>query len=84
MRYRPPDWRDKGRPDHLEIPAGIRVPFVEGVGASRRELTDLLDAAISGQSDFGQAERRGVERAIVRNGLDPANAKRGVTSGSGV
>lgn len=35
---------------------------VEGVGAGRRELSEFLDVAVWVQSDFGQAERRGIAR----------------------
>ncbi len=42
--------------------------IVEGVGAARREVTDLLDGAVWVQSDFREAERR----LTVRNGGNTA------------
>jgi hypothetical protein len=41
------------------------VLIVEGVGASRVELTPWLDAGIWVQSDFAEAERRGIARDIA-------------------
>jgi hypothetical protein len=42
--------------------------IIKGVGAARREVTHLLDAAVWVQSDFREAERR----AALRNGGDAA------------
>lgn len=62
VRYRPPGWIAKGRPGAIEIPAGLDLVVVEGVGAGRRELAGYLDALVWVQSDFAEAERRGIER----------------------
>lgn len=47
------------------MPAGLDLVLVEGVGAGRRELADLLDAVVWVQSDFAAAERRGIARDIA-------------------
>jgi hypothetical protein len=44
------------------------------VGASRRELADLVDVAVWVQSDFDEARRLGVGRDVVDQRLDPAAA----------
>jgi hypothetical protein len=62
VRYRPPGWIAKNRPGAIEIPAGLDLLVVEGVGAGRRELAAHFDALIWVQSDFDEAERRGIER----------------------
>ena len=46
--------------------------IIEGVGAARRELTALLDAAVWVQSDFREAERR----ATLRNRGDATAMER--------
>jgi hypothetical protein len=64
--YQPPAWAARGRTGHLDVPADAPMVVIEGVGASRRELAHLIDAAIWVQSDFVEAERRG----ILRDGGD--------------
>lgn len=64
VRFRPPAWDERRRPGAIEVPAGTRWLFVEGVGASRRELADLLDAALWVQSDHQVAEQRGIDRDV--------------------
>lgn len=61
VSYRPPGWEPAGRDGHLDIPAAPLV-VIEGVGASRREVTGLIDAAVWVQSDFAEARRRGLAR----------------------
>ena len=46
------------------MPAGRELLIVEGVGAGRRELAELLDAVVWVQSDFELAERRGIARDL--------------------
>ena len=76
VSYRPPAWDRHGRAGAVEVPAGLDLLVVEGVGAGRRELAHLLDAVVWVQSDFGEAERRGLERDVASgvNG-DHARAK---------
>ena len=66
VSYRPPAWQERGRAGAVEVPAGRQLLLVEGVGAGRRELTDLLDAVVWVQSDFEVAERRGIARDVAQ------------------
>ena len=62
VRYRPPAWPAHGRDGAVEVPQGTDLLVVEGVGAGRRELSEFLDVVVWVQSDFVQAERRGIAR----------------------
>ncbi len=62
VRYRPPGWVSRQRPGAVQVPAGLDVVLVEGVGAGRRELAPLVDAVVWVQSDSAEAERRGIAR----------------------
>lgn len=68
VRYRPPAWREHGRPGAIEVPEGCDLLVLEGVGAGRRELGSLLDAVIWVQSDVGEAQRRGIARDVALGG----------------
>ena len=65
VTYRPPAWDRGQRAGAIEVPGTTRVLIIEGVGASRTELVPWLDAAIWVQSDFAEAERRGLARDIA-------------------
>lgn len=39
--------------------------IVEGVGAGRRELTELIDCLVWVQSDYAEAERLGIARDLA-------------------
>ena len=62
VRFRPPAWVARDRPGAIEVPAGARWIILEGVGAARRELTEMLDVIVWVQSDFVQARERGIGR----------------------
>lgn len=64
--YRPPAWSEWSRDGEITVPADVTALIVEGVGSGRRELGPVLDALIWVQSDFGEAQRRG----IIRDGGD--------------
>lgn len=66
VRYRPPGWETHNRSGAIEVPSGLDLVLVEGVGAGRRELAHLLDAVVWVQSDFADAERRGIARDIAQ------------------
>lgn len=70
--FRPPAWTREGREGAIEVPSGLDLVIVEGVGAAQRELADVIDATVWVQSDFAQAEERGIARdsALGVNG-DP-------------
>lgn len=82
VQYRPPGWKAGGRVGAIEVPAGLSLVVVEGVGAGRRELAHLLDAVVWVQSDFAEAERRGIARDVASgvNG-DPDAATESGTAG---
>ena len=63
--YRPPGWVRHGREGAVEVADSVRLLIIEGVGASRRELAEWLDAACWVQSDFAEAERLGLIRDIA-------------------
>jgi uridine kinase len=65
----PPAWQKTGRTGSISVPANVELVVVEGVGASQREHADLIDAAVWVQSDFAEAERRGLARDI-RQGVN--------------
>lgn len=62
VRYRPSAWDERSREGAIEVPATCRLLLVEGVGAGRRELADLVDALVWVQSDVDEARRRGIAR----------------------
>ena len=62
--FRPPAWEARGRPSSIAVPRGLELVLVEGVGSGQRDLAPLLDAVVWVQSDFREAERRGIARDI--------------------
>jgi hypothetical protein len=62
VTYRPVAWEERGREGAIEVPPGCSVVLLEGVGAARRELTHVLEAAIWVQSDTDLARLRGIAR----------------------
>lgn len=76
VRFRPPAWGSRGRTGSIDVPAGTSTLIVEGVGASRREVVGLIDVAVWVRSDFAEAERRGIERDMTRDGIDRLAAER--------
>jgi len=66
VHYRPPAWDRRGRAGAIEVPDGTRWLFVEGTGAARRELGEVLDAVVWVQSDLEEAERAGIARDVER------------------
>lgn len=71
VHYQPPAWAPRNRSGHIDVSAAAPLVIIEGVGASRREVVPLIDAATWVQSDFVEAERRG----IVRDGDDEATRR---------
>ncbi len=62
VHYRPPAWVERGRPGAIELPADLEVLILEGVGASRRDLADLIAAAVWVETDEPERLRRDDER----------------------
>jgi hypothetical protein len=65
VTFRPPAWARYGREGAILVPAGLDLVVIEGVGAGQREHCGLIDATIWVQSDFVEAERRGIARDIA-------------------
>lgn len=65
ITFRPQAWAQHGRNGRIEIPVGLDLVVIEGVGASQREFSDLIDVTVWVQSDFNAAEERGIARDIV-------------------
>jgi hypothetical protein len=62
VRFRPPRWAEHGRPGAIQVPARCPVLIVEGVGAGRSEVSDLIDALVWVQADQQEAGRRSLAR----------------------
>ena len=62
VSFRPPAWVARGRPGAIEVPTGAEWIVLEGVGAGRCELTDLVEAVVWVQADTKQARKRGIGR----------------------
>ena len=60
--YRPPAWEARGRGGSIVVPVSAPLVVVDGVGTSRRSLVPFIDAAVWVQSDFAEANRRGLAR----------------------
>ena len=65
VSYRPPAWEVHHRTGVIAVPSGRPLVIVEGVGAGRRELTDLIDCLVWVQSDYAEAERLGIARDVA-------------------
>ncbi len=65
LDFTPPAWAARGRKGAVIVPPGTGLVVVEGVGASQREVTDLLDAVVWVQSDDALTEQRGIARDIA-------------------
>ena len=62
VSFRPPGWAGHGRQGSIEVPARCPVLIIEGVGAGRSEVSDLIDALVWVQADQQEAERRSLAR----------------------
>ena len=58
LAYRPPAWIERGREGAIMVPSGMQLLLLEGVGASREELADLLDARLWVQTARATIDRR--------------------------
>jgi uridine kinase len=62
VAYRPPAWDERDRPGAIEVPVTASLLIVEGVGAGRRELADLIDGIVWVQADLDVTHRRDAAR----------------------
>lgn len=58
VSFRPPAWEIRDRRGAIDVPAGISILIVEGVGTVRRELVGVIDASIWVQSDQAVMNQR--------------------------
>jgi hypothetical protein len=65
VSYRPPKWDERGRSGAIEVAARASLVVVEGVGAGRRELTNLLDGVVWVQTDSDETARRDAVRVAA-------------------
>lgn len=65
VRFRPPAWDLHGRDGLIDVPAGLDLVLIEGVGAAQGAVADLLDATVWVQADQTLAERRGIARDVA-------------------
>jgi hypothetical protein len=73
VSYRPPPWDTHGRAGSIDVPAGCPLLIVEGDGAGRREVKDLVDTVIWVQADVTEAARRAAVRDLAMDPIDLAN-----------
>jgi len=62
---RPPAWEHHDRAGRISVEHTVPMVVVEGTGTTPAALADLYDATIWVQSDFAEAERRGLERDVA-------------------
>ena len=62
VSYRPPAWVERGRQGAIEVSASSDLVIVEGVGAGRREVADLVDGTVWVQADLNAIARRNTAR----------------------
>ena len=65
VSFRPPAWRERGRPGAIVVPGGTRLLVLEGVGSSREELAHLLDGRLWVQANRVATERRNDRRVAA-------------------
>jgi uridine kinase len=65
VAFTPPAWTERGRAGAIVVPPSARLVVVEGVGAGRRELADLVDATVWVQSDEATREAREAARVAA-------------------
>lgn len=66
VTFSPPAWSRHSRDGAIDVPGGLDLVVVEGVGAGQRDLTDFVDATVWVQSDSVAAETRGIARDIAQ------------------
>lgn len=64
VSFTPPAWTEHGREGRIEVPSGTQTLILEGVGADQQPYTHLVDAVAWVQSDYAEAERRGLARDV--------------------
>lgn len=60
----PAAWKEKGRQGSIVVPGSTEFVVFEGVGASQRAFTGMVDVSIWVQSDFKLARTLGIARDL--------------------
>jgi hypothetical protein len=68
VSFRPPRWADHGRQGFIQVPAQCPLLIIEGVGAGRSEVSQLIDTLVWVQADQQEAERRSLARVGLPGG----------------
>jgi hypothetical protein len=72
VAFRPPAWEERGREGSIDVPRGIALLLVEGVGSGRRSLTPLVDAVVYVQTDAEVTRARDDVR-LAAGEINPEN-----------
>jgi energy-coupling factor transporter ATP-binding protein EcfA2 len=65
VSFRPPAWEARGRAGAVTVARDTSLLIIEGAGAGRREIVDLIDAVIWVQSDRVIRDRREAARVAA-------------------
>ncbi|MEL4356847.1 MULTISPECIES: uridine kinase family protein [unclassified Luteococcus] len=65
VSFQPPAWPEHGREGRIEVAADCPLVLVEGTGAAAGEVERHYAATVWVQSDFDEAERRGLARDVA-------------------
>ena len=77
VSFRPPGWAGHDRQGSIQVPAGCPVLIIEGVGAGRSEVSELIGAMVWVQADQQEAERRSLARVGQPGGARTVGDHRG-------
>ena len=77
VSFRPPGWAGHGRQGSIQVPAGCPVLIIEGAGAGRSEVSELIGAMVWVQADQQEAEWRSLARFGQPDGAQTVGDHRG-------
>jgi hypothetical protein len=77
VNFRPPRWAEHGREGSIQVAAGCPLLIIEGVGAGRSEVSDLIDVLVWVQAGQREAERRSLARVGQPGGARTIGDHRG-------
>lgn len=73
VSFRPPGWAGQAARDPIQVPAGCPVLIIEGVGAGRSEVSELIGALVWVRAGRQEAERRSLARLGQPGGAQRAD-----------
>lgn len=71
VSYRPPEWEERRREGSIEVGSEVSILIIEGVGSSRRDLSDWLDGSLWVQAD-DEVRRARDEQRIAAGETTPS------------